>query len=136
MGSAVAELQKAIHAALAADAELTGLLGAVRVYDHAPANVPFPYVTFGRTSVYDWDTATESGTEQLLTLHIWSKGRGKKEALEVMDAVSTRLHDSGLVLDGHSLVNLRLEFSDVVFDEDLDVYHGLLRFRGVTEKNP
>jgi hypothetical protein len=136
MGSAVAELQKAIHASLVADAGLTALLGGIRVYDHAPASVPFPYVTFGRTSVYDWGTGTESGTEQLLTLHVWSKGRGKKEALAVMDAVAARLHDSGLALEGHSLVNLRLEFSDVVFDEDLDVQHGLLRFRGVTEQNP
>jgi hypothetical protein len=64
---------------------------------------------------------------------VWSKGRGKKETLALMDAVATRLHDSGLALNGHALVNLRLEFSDVVFDEDLSVHHGLLRFRAVTE---
>lgn len=133
MSSAVAELQKAIHAALAGDAALTGLLGGVRVYDQTPANVPFPYITFGRTSVYDWGTGTESGTEQLLTLHVWSKGRGKKETLELMEAISARLHDAGLALDGHALVNLRQEFSEVVFDEDLAVHHGLLRFRAVTE---
>lgn len=136
MGSPVAELQKAIHAALAGDAALTALLGGVRVYDQTPASVPFPYITFGRTSVYDWGTGTESGTEQLLTLHVWSKGKGKKEAHELMDAVATRLHDAGLALESHSLVNLRLEFSDVVFDEDLSVHHGMLRFRAVTEANP
>jgi hypothetical protein len=62
MASPVAELQTAIHAALVGDAALVTLLGGVRVYDQTPASVPFPYITFGRTSVYDWDTATESGT--------------------------------------------------------------------------
>ncbi len=133
MSSAVAELQTAIHAALAGDAGLTGLLGGVRVYDHTPPNVPFPYVTFGRTSVYDWGTGTESGTEQLITLHVWSKGRGKKETHELVEAIAARIHDSGLDLEEHRLVNLRLEFLDVIFDEDLDVHHGMLRFRAVTE---
>ena len=56
-----------------------------RIFDHAPANVAFPYITFGRTSVYDWSTGTESGTEQLFTLHVWSKAKGKKEVLEIME---------------------------------------------------
>ncbi len=133
MTAPAAELQKAIYAALAGDAGLVGLLGGVHVHDHAPANVPFPYVTFGRTSVYDWSTGTENGTEQLLTLHVWSKAKGKAEAHGLMDAITARLDQAGLDLEGHHLVNLRLEFSEIVFDEDLSVHHGLLRFRAVTE---
>ncbi|MEX0955435.1 MAG: DUF3168 domain-containing protein [Rhizobiaceae bacterium] len=133
MTAPAAEVQKAIHAALSGDATLVSLLGDTHVYDQAPPDVPFPYVTFGRTSVYDWSTGTESGTEQLLTLHVWSKGKGKKEALALMDAISATLNDAALALDGHHLVNLRLEFSEVLFDEDQSVHHGLLRFRAVTE---
>ena len=54
MSSAV-ELQKAVFEALAGDAALAALIG-TRIFDHAPANVAFPYVTFGRTSIYDWST--------------------------------------------------------------------------------
>ena len=133
MTAPAAELQKAIHAALSGDAALVSLLGSTRIYDHAPPDVAFPYITFGRTSVYDWSTGSESGTEQLLTLHVWSKGRGKKEAHALMDALSARLHDAALALDGHHLVNFRLEFSEVLFDDDQSVHHGLLRFRAVTE---
>ena len=133
MTAPAAEVQKAIHAALSGDAGVLALLGGARVYDHAPPNVPFPYITFGRTSIYDWSTGTESGTEQLLTLHVWSKGKGKKEAHALVDAVGERLNDADLALDGHTLVNLRLEFSEVRFDEDQSVHHGLLRFRAVTE---
>jgi len=133
MTAPAAELQKAIYAALSQDGGLVARLGGVHIHDHAPANVPFPYVTFGRTSVYDWSTGTESGTEQLLTLHVWSKAKGKGETHELMEAIATRLNDAALILEGHHLVNLRLEFSEIVFDEDLSVHHGLLRFRAVTE---
>lgn len=126
------ELQKAIFSALGADGGMIAAVGQ-RIYDHAPANVPFPYVTFGRTSIYDWSTGTESGTEQLLTLHVWSKAKGKKEALDIMERARSVLEDAALDLDGHKLVNLRQEFSEVRYDEDLSVYHGLLRFRAVTE---
>ena len=130
--NSAAELQKAIFEALAANGALAAMVG-TRVFDHAPANAAFPYITFGRTSVYDWSTGTESGTEQLFTLHVWSKAKGKKEALEIMELARGTLHDAALELDGHSLVNLRLEFSEARYDDRNEAYHGLLRFRAVTE---
>ena len=131
MSSAV-ELQKAVFEALGGDAALAALVG-TRIFDHAPANVAFPYITFGRTSIYDWSTGTESGSEQLFTLHIWSKAKGKKETLEIMELARARLDDAALELDDHHLVNMRLEFAEARYDDDLSVYHGLLRFRAVTE---
>jgi hypothetical protein len=134
MTSAAAELQTAIFSALSNDSALVAELGGSRIYDQAPASVAFPYITFGRTSVYDWSTGTESGTEQLFTLHIWSKARGKKEVLEVMELARQRLDNAALPLSGHHLVNLRLEFAEARYDDDLAVHHGLLRFRAVTEE--
>ncbi len=133
MAAPATELQKALFATLTGDAALVSALSGAKVFDHAPANVVFPYITFGRTSIYDWSTGTESGTEQLFTLHVWSKAKGKKEALEIMEIVQGLLHDQLPMLDGHHLVNLRLEFSEVRYDDDLTVYHGLLRFRAVIE---
>jgi len=124
MTAAAADLQKALFEALKGDAAL---------FDHAPASVAFPYITFGRTSVYDWSTCTESGTEQLFTLHVWSKARGKAETLAIMEIVRRRLGGGALALDGHHLVNLTFEFAEARFDEDLSVYHGLLRYRAVME---
>lgn len=57
--SAAVELQSAVFAALSANPALLALTGGQpRIYDHTPANVAFPYITFGRTSGYDWDTGT------------------------------------------------------------------------------
>ena len=131
--SSAAELQKAIFGALSGNPALAGLVGP-RIHDHAPANVAFPYITFGRTSVYDWSTATESGAEQLFTLHVWSKGKGKKEALAIMELARQTLHDAPLEMEGHRLVNLRLEFSEARYDDRNEAHHGLLRFRAVTEE--
>jgi hypothetical protein len=134
MTAAAADLQKALFEALKGDAALVAVLGGGKVFDHAPANVAFPYITFGRTSVYDWSTDTESGTEQLFTLHVWSKARGKGEALGIMEIVMRRLGTGALALDRHHLVNLTLEFAEARYDEDLSVHHGLLRYRAVMEE--
>lgn len=132
MTAPAAELQKAIHGALADDAAVGALIGD-RIFDHVPATAPFPYVSFGATSIYDWSTATESGAEQLFTLHVWSKGRGRKEALAIMEVARACLEGANLALDGHSLVNLAPVFSEVRFDDEQSVHHGLLRYRAVTE---
>lgn len=133
MTAPAAELQKAVFAALRGNAALVALLGGPKIHDQAPANIDFPYLTFGRTSVYDWSTDTESGTEQLFSVHVWSKSQGKREALAIMEVVRGLLDDATLNLGTQHLVSMRLEFSETRFDDRLSVQHGLLRFRAVTE---
>jgi hypothetical protein len=130
-------LQQAVFAALTADAALTALLGANRIYDDVPQGSALPYLALGQTSVRDWSTGgdpgTDSGTEHSFTVHAWSKARGKKEAHEILAAVRAALHDQPLALTGHRLINLRHETSDVRRDPDGETVHGLARFRAVTE---
>lgn len=130
--SSAAELQKAIFEALSANETLVSLVGD-RILDHAPANVGFPYITFGRSTVYDWSTGTEDGSEQLFTLHAWSKAKGKREVLAMIELARETLHDAPLDLETHRLVNIRVEFSEARYDDDLSVHHGVLRLRAVTE---
>lgn len=133
MTAAALELQKAIFAKLVGNAELATLMGEVRLYDQAPANAVFPYLTFGRTSVYDWSTDTESGGEHLVTIHAWSKERGKSECHALLDAVRAALDDAALALDGHALVRLGAEYGEVRYEDDHDVHHGLARFRALID---
>ena len=133
MTSPAVDLQKAIHGLLTADAALVARLGGQKVFDATPPNAAFPYVSFGRTSIYDWSTGTESGTEQLFTIHVWSKAKGKTETLEIMETIRQLIDAAPPELDNHALVNLQLEFAEVRYDEDISVHHGLLRFRAVTE---
>lgn len=133
MSSAAIELQKAVFSALSSDADLASALGGGRIHDHAPANVAFPYLTFGRTTVHDWSTDTEDASEHIFTIHAWSKAKGKAQVLEILDKVKSALHEADLALAGYRLVNLRREFEDARFNEDLAVYHGMVRFRAAVE---
>ncbi len=126
-------LQKAVFAALAADASLTGLIGASRIHDDAPQQAAFPYLTLGQSTARDWSTATDDGAEHVLTIHVWSRAAGKKEAHAIMRAVRQTLHDQPLTLEDHRLVNLRHELSEATRDTDGETVHGIVRFRAVTE---
>lgn len=126
-------LQKAIHATLVADQGVVAVLGGPKVYDHVPRKTEAPYITFGRSVVTDWSTGTEAGHEHLVTVHVWSTAAGRKEAAAILDAARVALHDRSLVLDGHQLVNLRQDFSDIRREPNGDMLHGILRLRAVTE---
>lgn len=133
MTSSASELQKAIFAKLASNAQLSVALGVNRIFDHVPVNMSFPYLLFGRTTISDWSTDTEDGCEHIITIHTWSKARGKLQTLTIMEAVRDCLHEVDLALEGHRLVNLRCEFEEIRHDDDLGAYHGMTRFRVVTE---
>jgi hypothetical protein len=132
MTAPAVELQKAVFAELSGDAALLAALGGERIVPQPSANVAFPYIGFGRSSVYDWSTGTEKDTEQLFTLHIWSKAKGDAETVGIMEIARTRLADRVVPLPGHQPVDLKLEFAEARYDEDLAVHHGLLRFRAVS----
>jgi hypothetical protein len=127
------DLQKAAYAALAADASLTALVGSGAIHDHAPQNAGFPFVVIDQVRVNDWSTGTERGSEHLLMLHVWSRYEGKREAYEIADAIRAVLDEAELALDSNRLINLRHQFSDLKRDPDGETYHGVLRFRAVTE---
>jgi hypothetical protein len=133
MPTASFALQKAMHAALTTNPALLALLGGPRVHDHVPRGAAFPYVTFAQSTERDWSTGGELGHEHIVTLHVWSRAAGGKEAQEIIGAVRAALHDQPLALTGHRLVNLRQESAEVRRDADGETTHGLVRLRAVTE---
>ena len=126
-------LQRGVYQALAGSVDLTTLLGGIRVYGDAPQAAPYPFITLGQSVVRDWSTGTEDGAEHLLTLHVWSRAGGKKQVHEIIESIRGVLHDKPLTLADHHLVNLRHEFSEARPDPDGDTFHGIVRYRAVTE---
>ncbi len=133
MSSAAFALQQAIFSKLSGDATTLSALGGPRIYDDVPARAEFPFMTFGQSTERDWSTGTDQGYEHTITLHAWSRGRGRKEAQAVISAARDALHDQNLSLTGHRLINLRHEYSEVRRDNDGETFHGIARFRAVTE---
>ncbi len=132
MSAAAFALQKAVLAALVADTALAALVGE-RIHDAPPRAQEFPYVAFGEAGERDWSSGSESGAEHRLTLLAWSRHRGKREALAIAERIVAVLHDAALTLDGHRLVNLRRETSEVRGEADGVTWRGAVRFRAVTE---
>lgn len=136
MTNAAWALQAAMFGALSGDAGVVGALGGARIYDDPPQGAEFPYLTFAQSLARDWSTGGGDGQEHTVTLHVWSRETGRKQAFAIIDAVRAALHDAALTLSGHRLVNLRHESSDVRRDASGDHVHGIVRFRAVTEPDP
>ena len=126
-------LQRGVYQALAGSLDLTTLLGGVRVYGDVPQAAPYPFITLGQSVIRDWSTGSEDGAEHSLTLHVWSRSGGKKQVHEIIEAIKGVLHDQPLMLADHHLINLRHEFSEARLDPDGDTFHGIVRYRAVTE---
>jgi hypothetical protein len=131
--AASAALRAAVHDALTNNAALAAVLGGAKIYDEAPREMAFPYVTLGDMRIADFSAGSEPGLEHQLTLHAWSRQGGHREAHVIAGALLQALDDAPLALDGHRLVNFRFAVADVRREADGRTYHALVRFRAVTE---
>ena len=128
-------VQAALVARLKATAAVTDLLaeGDDSVFDHVPQASPFPYLVVGESTARPFDSKTEDGLDQQVTLHVWSRQRGMKELKTIMAAVLAALDRATPTVSGHDLVDLRFVFSTTRLDRDGFTRHGLQRFRVLTE---
>lgn len=133
MFSASRALQASIYETLINDAGVLAALGGARIYDHVPRGAPYPYVTFGQSTVRDWSTGGEEGDEHIITLRVWSLAAGRNQVHDVIGAMRAALRDRDLPLAGHRLVNLRHELSEARREADGERFHGVVRLRAVTE---
>lgn len=130
-GHASWELQKAIYTALSGDATLGALV--TGIYDHIPEGSALPYVQIGECWAEQWDTKTESGMESFITLHSFSRNRGKKSITDIMAENYRILHNANLTVTGQTLVLLQQVMEERMLDDDGKTYHGVQRFRALTE---
>lgn len=127
------EVQKAVVAALKADAGLIAVVG-TRIYDDVPQNATFPYVTFdnflGEPAV---ETLSGEGFEVLLTLSIWSRSKaGRVQALQAAAAIVDILNNSTLTLDSKTVV-MTLLAGQVARRSDAETTQVIQRWQFVTD---
>ncbi len=127
------ELQSAIHAVLSADAELTALVGAGRIFDHVPNNAKPPFAAIGTTEMVDYGTSTEESAEHLVTIHVWSARSSRSDCYRAQEIVHELITGMATALGTHVIANAHLDFSDVRRDQESRFFTALSRFRIVTE---
>lgn len=103
------------------------------VYDNVPVDAAFPYVVIGEDTHIPFDTDDSLGSESTLTLHTWSRYRGKKECKEIQALIYDALTRQSLVLDGFSLVTIEFEYSECLLDPDGITRHAVSRFRALID---
>jgi hypothetical protein len=134
MNSAFFAVQDALYAALTAYAPLQALLGTpLRLYDHVPHDAVFPFMTLGEMQAEPFDTLDHNGMAQRVTLHVWSRARGRKESKVILDALYQRLHQGSLTITGQKLLLCRFAGAEVALDDDGLTYHGLAQYRIITQ---
>ena len=121
----------AVTARLKSDAALQALLGG-RVYDEAPEQPTYPYVTLTRVSGRPL-RGDGPAQEHLLTLSCVSRYGGRAEARAVVAAMRDLLDDAPLQPEDHRLVSMQVAYIDVFRASDFRSVLGLVRLRAVTE---
>lgn len=125
------ELQKTIFSKLNTDTTIKNTLSAT-VHDHVPQGTAFPYIVIGEETMTDDESTKDIDFNNFtLTIHVFSRNRGRKEAKNIMARIYELLHTQSLSVTGATHVNTRFEFSDIVREEDGLTYHGVQRFRTI-----
>lgn len=131
--SPIAALKVALVALLSADAGLTGLLGGAKIHDDVPRGQPAPYVAFAEATARDNGSSSGVGHTCDLTLLVWSRQGGSKEALAIADRIAELSDDAPLLLAGHRLVLLRVTATEVRRQPEKDLTRVAVRLRAITE---
>jgi hypothetical protein len=125
-------VQEMIYDRLSADLALQSL--GAPVYDGVPQSTPYPYVTIGEDLHVEWDTDTSLGTDCSLSIHTWSRHRGRRETKQMQAAIYDSLHRAELVYSGYNVVLCDFVNSQSFLDSDGLTRHGVQTFRIITEK--
>lgn len=129
------QLQKAIVERLSTDPAILAITGASRIFDRRIARAEPPYLVFGEAVARDFSTGDDdgAGTEHRFEIEAWTKQNGRKQAVELADAVRAALHDADLTLEDAILINLRHERTLSRRAPKSGLHLARLRFRAVTE---
>lgn len=131
-------IQNAVFDALSGDSTLAALVSGI--YDNVPqaddsgASAAFPYVVVGDDLITEWDTDTELGADATITIHVWSRYRGRKEVKDIQARIYEILHRANITITGYNLVGVDWLQSQSFMDTDGQTRHGVQTFRITIEE--
>ena len=126
-------LQQAIYQTLTNDSTLMALVESV--FDRPPQDSDYPYVTLGDSTGSDHSNLGTIGMEQLVSLQVWSREGGRKEAATIMERIYTLLHQAVLTVSGQTLLSMQFVSSSLSLENDGWTYQGIMRFHAVLQAN-
>jgi Protein of unknown function (DUF3168) len=133
MSSSALAVQTALRDALLAHAPLAALLGGGHVFDEIPRGSPPPHVVFAGIETRDWSVQGQKAHEHFISIEVKTNSRRHELAQDIVAAIEDALDGAVLVLAGHALVNLHIQFWTVARDKASENFNAALRFRATTE---
>jgi hypothetical protein len=122
--SAETALQTALYEALTA-------LG-LTVVDFAPqaadGALTGPYVEVGSVVMTEFDDFTQIGHNAVARIHVRAKSANAKVVKDIQGEIRHRLHRGNLIIEGHTLVLMQRETTDVMRSPNGDL-HGVCEYR-------
>ena len=103
-----------------------------QVYDDVPQGTKFPYVVVGEGDSVSYDDDCNTGADSDVTIHVWSRYPGRKEAKQILQTIYDALNRYGLVIEGSNTILLEAEYQETFLDPDGLTRHGVIRFRLLT----
>jgi len=130
-------IAKAVHAALSEDTAIQDALGTPpRLYDSAPEDPVFPYLSYGVMRCEDVGGDNTRLLLHQMTLHLWSRYAGRAEVLALLAKVEGVATDQDRLaehLTTDDLVSATTLYSDILRAPDGRTHHGLLRLSYLTQ---
>ena len=127
--SASSALQKAIVAAMKANAGIAALVG-VRIYDEAPVEPVYPYISLGPTSFFTNRQDCFKRRTETVQIDIWDRSPARRQPCKaICDAIVAALDAAKLSLDDpYALARIDLVLARFMDDPDGIAKHGVLQF--------
>ncbi len=137
MADRSAEMFAAIYTALNGDTALIALVGSGQVFNGVKAGTAAPYIDIGDDTGNDYGSSVIDAQEHTITIHSYTEQpvasmSARLALFAIMARIRAVLHEASLTLSAGALVNLRQEFRETLRDPDGVSWHGVQRFRAVT----
>ncbi|MFZ4124568.1 MAG: DUF3168 domain-containing protein [Rickettsiales bacterium] len=98
-------VQQALFTRLNGDALLMGMIQGI--HDTVPQNASFPYLVIGDGNQNDVPASDTVSVRCLLDIEVFSRSKGRKEMLLILDRLYTLLHRNVLTVSGYECVVAR-----------------------------
>ncbi|MCH8172470.1 MAG: DUF3168 domain-containing protein [Proteobacteria bacterium] len=119
---------KEVYTALVGNPTLLALVQGV--FDHVPQDISYPYVAIGELVETEFnDDDAPAGVTASLTVHCYSRKRGRKETHDIQAEIQTALHRATLAASGFNFVSIDHEQSQSFTDADGITRHGIVEFK-------
>jgi hypothetical protein len=107
------------------------------VFDDVPQSddsSAFPYVTIGEDALTSSDTDTELMQRASITIHTWTRERGRRQCKLIQGEIYNSLNRANLTAAGYKFITITGEDSISFYDPDGFTRHGVQTFNLLIEE--